>query len=66
MAFGDDSLVPEVTCMVTTACPKFAVASIEIDRPGEPLQSIAARVGTALVRNPLLASQFADVKRDES
>jgi hypothetical protein len=53
--------------MVTTACPKFAVAIalIEIDRPGEPPRSIAARVGTALVRNPLLASQFADVKRDE-
>ena len=61
MAFGDESLVPGVICMVITACPQFAVAIalIESDRPGQAPLRIAIRVGTALVRNPLLISPVA-------
>ncbi len=61
MAFGDESLVPGVICMVITACPQFAIAIalIESDRPGQAPLRIAARVGIALVRNPLLISPVA-------
>ena len=61
MAFGDDSLVPGVICMVITACPQFAVAIalIEMDRPGQAPLRIAAKVGSALIRNPLLISPVA-------
>ena len=61
MAFGDDSLVPGVICMVITACPQFAlgIALIEMDRPGQAPARIAARVGSALIRNPLLISPVA-------
>ncbi len=61
MAFGDESLVPSVICMVITACPQFAlaIALIESDRPGQAPSCIAARVGTALVRNPLLIAPVA-------
>ena len=61
MAFGDDSLVPGVVTMVITACPQFAlaIALIEMDRPVMSPRRIAARVGGALVRNPLLISPVA-------
>ena len=61
MAFGDASLVPGVICMVITACPQFAVAIslIEMDRPGQAPLRIAAKVGSALIRNPLLISPVA-------
>jgi malonate transporter len=61
MAFGDESLVPGVICMVITACPQFAVAIalIESDRPGQAPLRIATKVGAALVRNPLLISPVA-------
>ena len=61
MAFGDDSLVPGVICMVITACPQFAVAIalIEADRPGQAPLRIATKVGSALIRNPLLISPTA-------
>ena len=61
MAFGDDSLVPGVICMVITACPQFAlaIALVEMDRPGQAPLRIAAKVGTALIRNPLLISPVA-------
>src|SRR3954451_10860125 len=61
MAFGDDSLVPGVICMVITACPQFAlaIALIEMDRPGQEPLRIARRVGLALARNPLLIARVA-------
>ncbi len=61
MAFGDESLVPSVICMVITACPQFAVAIalIEMDRPGQAPLRIATKVGSALIRNPLLISPVA-------
>jgi malonate transporter len=61
MVFGDANLVPAVLCMVITACPQFAVAIalIEADRPGQAPLRIAAKVGTALVRNPLLIAPVA-------
>ena len=61
MAFGDDSLVPGVICMVITACPQFAVAIalIEMDRPGQSPRRIAVRVASAFIRNPLLISPVA-------
>ena len=61
MAFGDDSLLPGVICMVITACPQFAVAIalIEADRPGKAPWRIATKVGKALIRNPLLVSPVA-------
>jgi malonate transporter and related proteins len=61
MAFGDESLVPGVICMVITACPQFAVAIalIETDRPGQAPLRIARRVGLALLRNPLLIAPVA-------
>ncbi len=61
MAFGDDSLVPGVICMVITACPQFAVAIalIESDRPGQAPRQIAVKVVRALARNPLLISPLA-------
>jgi len=61
MAFGDDSLVPGVIAMVITACPQFAIAIalIEMDRPGQSARAITRRVGSALVRNPLLIAPVA-------
>ncbi|AOB33778.1 transporter [Bordetella sp. H567] len=57
--FGQQSLAPAVVATLMTACVLFGVsiALIEADqRHGQHLGKTAAKVGAALIRNPLLVS----------
>ena len=61
IAFGESSLVPGVVAMMITACPHFAaaIALIEADQQSAPsLRRTLAKVGSALLRNPLLVSSM--------
>ncbi|HTK02295.1 MAG TPA: AEC family transporter [Bordetella sp.] len=59
VVFGQQSLAPAVVATLMTACVLFGVsiALIEADQhQGQDLRKTAAKVGGALIRNPLLIS----------